>query len=81
MVELKCFAERDNGKCGALNDCLGCFGECRFRKSVEQVAEEQKKCNARLASLPMMEQKRIAGNYYRGKRPWSDKKSPLQTGE
>lgn len=66
----KCFAMKKNG-CSVLVEkkCPGAE-KCAFYKSTKQFKEGQAAANARLARLPLVQQRYIADTYYNKAFPW-----------
>ncbi len=66
----KCFAHNEQKNCSILAVPV-CPGEaCPFYKSSVELRKERYMANRRLASLDAEEQRRIADNYFNGRKPW-----------
>ena len=75
-----CFAYfREKDCCTALLKC-DCSASCAFYKTKAQAAADQEKANARLASLPALQQQQIADAYYDGKKEWLEKEGGRDDG-
>jgi len=73
----QCFALERNNRwklaCKAtINNCNGMDRGCPFFKTLADLLIDREEALKRIATLPYLQQEVIAGNYYKGERPWGE---------
>ena len=71
-MEIKCFAQRKDGRCGALTVSRCCPETCPFYRTLEDNSASQAVALSRLAAMEDVDLVYVAEKYYEGKMPWNE---------